>query len=215
MKFTINHLPDGMHFSSSSLYDSFSYSAGQCLNECLSMFSVPMGINNRTIQDTNMEKGNLLPPPQMFILYGIDIIFSSVATLKDIFILVENGLVELVIMDKRYVQEPIIALSQLGNSDAPIWVCDYCKSVYVGFDCNKCGASEKTLFSPNGLNEIISSNRVWSLDVSQCPITLLSQAYFQLNIFSNSNCVLTSANRGGEGLKFWVRLKGLHGKGLF
>ncbi|HEV3041879.1 MAG TPA: hypothetical protein VHA33_29210 [Candidatus Angelobacter sp.] len=110
------------------LYDSASFGPGAAMTQ-LNMFQLQRGQGGKTLAQTNMQQAGFLPNPQRFILRAIRLFTANGTVPTDLFNLLQNVSVEVVLGTKRYFQGPVLlltagcgamvtAVAQLGTAPA-------------------------------------------------------------------------------------------------
>lgn len=201
---THSHMYDVQH---GALYDMIELPPGGTLRPQETFFSTPHG---KSLAQTNVYQSQRLDAPEQFRISRVVFTFGQSMADEDIYTIAEGAPWGLWLGQKKYLGGVIIALQTVKNVIAPIRICDFCHSVYCGDrTCPGCGARQFTISSLGGDTD---TGMQFFLDLT-VEISILSQQTFWVQFDHFNPITLTSAERGGRGLKLWCHLEGLHVRG--
>lgn len=191
-----------------SLYDSVSYYKGQHIKSH-TLFSVPIGQQGKTLLDTNMEMSHTLPLPMHHEIKRILFTFPGTCNKRSVLEVAENVWFELWIGQKRYAQAVIITLPCVITPDAPLKVCDFCKSVFCNNSrCPNCGAQQFTLHTLGKehpeYHHDSGSHQFW-LDLL-IPLPIMQQQYFSVKLYGDYTT--------SDTVRMWCHLEGILYRGI-
>lgn len=168
------------------LYDRLTAAAGAAVTTPLQFFATPIG-GAKTKIDTNMTRGNVLPPPQKFSVFSIGFIVGSQMLLADVQLLLLNSFFEFKIGQKIFAEGPL----QL-----------YPAGVGVS------GLSTRTAQAAvnNGIADV-NARRSWGSEFSR---DIPANSYFGVTVYPNFTLTAAAAvPNAGAGLDLMCVLDGI------
>lgn len=220
MSFTVKlaeHLNNYYDYRAGSFYDSFQLAAGMNVPPMIRLFTEPMSMH-KTAMRTNMEQCGKLPTPTKLRIDRIVVNIPKVICEQDVMNLITGYRLMFAIGQKYYIREPLLTfLSHHGQMNlSPIRKCKACCSCYVELKCPHCGSPEFELFGEHDpTNPEYAGNVIrFIFDCSATPITLDSEWNFQCYLEGEGGYTLTSVANGGNGIKCWINLEGIVGRGV-
>lgn len=103
------------------LYDRISFAASAVVGQLVKLFVTPIGTNNKTKVDTNLEQVSSLPAPQWFNATGLCIFFNSNATPIDVANFLSTEYLEFWVSQKVYVEGPLDQFPSAGGMMNNSW----------------------------------------------------------------------------------------------
>ena len=122
------HWPSTMHL--------FAYSIGQ---------QDPMTSRIKTQIDTNMRRGNSLPPPSSFLIRRISFAFGADTDPAAAAILREESMWTFRLNERWYARDKLDQMQTAAFEEIAVFrSCDYCQAVHVLMQCPGCGSRNWT-----------------------------------------------------------------------
>lgn len=157
---------------------------------------------NRPYSETNMVQCRRLDAPEAFSISRVVFTFQRDIDERELYEFAENTVWSFWLGHIRYLQNSIGSLQTVGESIAPIKICDFCTSVFVGEQsCPGCGARQFQFSQP------MVAGRRFYLDLT-VNIVIAQQMSFwvQLETFSRVQV--------SKPFRVWCHLEGLHAWGV-